>query len=80
MPWNTISKALWAPCFFFLHSNKYTQFNNTDLFFMTILFFFRIIVLSHGQILEYDSPKALARQQGEFYKMLRDAGLSITTD
>ncbi|XP_012560528.2 multidrug resistance-associated protein 1 isoform X1 [Hydra vulgaris] len=42
----------------------------------TILDYDKIIVLSHGEIIEYDSPKILFQQQGEFYKMMKDAGLS----
>ncbi|XP_065643858.1 multidrug resistance-associated protein 1-like isoform X2 [Hydra vulgaris] len=46
----------------------------------TILDYDRIIVLRNGQIIEYDSPKVLFQRQGDFYKMMKDADLSIVID
>ncbi|XP_065643860.1 multidrug resistance-associated protein 1 isoform X7 [Hydra vulgaris] len=43
----------------------------------TILDYDKIIVLNHGRIIEFNSPKVLFHQQGEFYKMVKEAGLSI---
>ncbi|XP_047130955.1 multidrug resistance-associated protein 1 isoform X2 [Hydra vulgaris] len=45
----------------------------------TILDYDKIIVLNHGRIMEFNSPKVLFHQQGEFYKMVKEAGLSINT-
>ena len=36
---------------------------------------FRIMVLSSGHIIEFDSPKNLLEKQGAFYGMAKDAKL-----
>ena len=41
-----------------------------------LFFFFRIVVLDKGFMMEFDTPQALLAQQGIFYKMARDAGLA----
>ena len=36
----------------------------------------RIMVLSEGQIAEFDTPNQLIAKKGIFYGMIKDAGLS----
>ncbi|XP_051945451.1 canalicular multispecific organic anion transporter 1 isoform X1 [Xyrauchen texanus] len=42
----------------------------------TILDSSRVMVLDSGKIVEFDSPSALMNQQGHFYSMAKDAGIS----
>lgn len=41
----------------------------------TILDSDRIVVLDHGTVAEFDTPKALVRNRGLFYELVREAGL-----
>ena len=41
----------------------------------TILDSDRIVVLDQGRVVEFDTPSTLIRQQGLFYKLVREAGL-----
>ena len=41
----------------------------------TILDSDRIVVLDHGTVAEFDTPSALVRQRGQFYELVREAGL-----
>ena len=41
----------------------------------TILDSDRIVVLDHGNVAEYDTPSALVRQRGQFYELVKEAGL-----
>ena len=41
----------------------------------TILDSDRIVVLDHGSVAEFDTPAELVRQNGLFYKLVREAGL-----
>lgn len=41
----------------------------------TILDSDRIVVLEHGQVKEFDSPKKLMEKRGLFWKLVREAGL-----
>lgn len=41
----------------------------------TILDSDRIVVLDHGNVAEFDTPSALVRQRGQFYELVREAGL-----
>jgi ATP-binding cassette, subfamily C (CFTR/MRP), member 1 len=35
----------------------------------------RVVVLDKGEVVEFDSPKELIRQQGAFYNLVKQAGL-----
>ena len=41
----------------------------------TILDSDRIVVLDHGTVAEYDTPKALVKRKGLFYDLVRESGL-----
>ena len=41
----------------------------------TILDSDRIVVLDQGRVAEFDTPSTLIRQQGLFYKLVKEAGL-----
>lgn len=41
----------------------------------TILDSDRIIVLDQGRVAEFDTPSTLVRQQGLFFKLVKEAGL-----
>ena len=41
----------------------------------TILDSDRIIVLDQGRVAEFDTPSILIRQQGLFFKLVKEAGL-----
>lgn len=41
----------------------------------TILDSDRIIVLDHGSVAEFDTPKELIRKQGLFYELVKESGL-----
>lgn len=41
----------------------------------TILDSDRIVVLDKGMVAEFDTPSALIRQQGLFYRLVKEAGL-----
>ena len=41
----------------------------------TILDSDRIVVLDRGTVAEFDTPAALIRRQGPFYKLVKEAGL-----
>lgn len=41
----------------------------------TILDSDRIVVLDRGSVAEFDTPAELVRQQGLFYKLVKEAGL-----
>ena len=41
----------------------------------TILDSDRIVVLDHGEVAECDTPSALVRRQGLFYRLVKEAGL-----
>ena len=41
----------------------------------TILDSDRIVVLDHGKVAEFDSPKELIRQKGLFYELVKESGL-----
>ena len=41
----------------------------------TILDSDRIVVLDHGEVAEFDTPSALVRSQGLFYRLVKEAGL-----
>ena len=41
----------------------------------TILDSDRIVVLDHGNVAEFDTPSALVRQRGQFYELVKEAGL-----
>ncbi|KAA8576984.1 hypothetical protein EYC84_007009 [Monilinia fructicola] len=45
----------------------------------TILDSDRIVVLEHGQVKEFDSPKKLMEKKGLFWKLVREAGLEAST-
>ncbi|KAG4028259.1 hypothetical protein MFRU_023g00940 [Monilinia fructicola] len=44
----------------------------------TILDSDRIVVLEHGQVKEFDSPKKLMEKKGLFWKLVREAGLEAS--
>ena len=46
----------------------------------TILDSDRIVVLASGEVVEVGSPSALVRQQGHFYKLVKEAGLLDSID
>ena len=41
----------------------------------TILDSDRIVVLDQGRVAEFDTPSTLIRQQGHFFKLVKEAGL-----
>lgn len=41
----------------------------------TILDSDRIVVLDKGVVVEFDTPSALVRQRGHFFKLVKEAGL-----
>lgn len=41
----------------------------------TILDSDRVVVLDKGEVIEFDTPKALIKQKGMFYSLVREAGL-----
>ena len=41
----------------------------------TILDSDRIVVLDHGKVAEFDTPKALIKRKGLFHELVREAGL-----
>uniref|UniRef100_UPI00358FC12E ATP-binding cassette sub-family C member 2-like n=1 Tax=Myxine glutinosa TaxID=7769 RepID=UPI00358FC12E len=44
----------------------------------TVLDYSRIMVLDHGRIVEFDSPRNLLRKRGLFYCLAQDAGIVVT--
>lgn len=44
----------------------------------TILDSDRIVVLDHGTVAEFDTPAALIQQGGQFYELVKEAGLLET--
>ncbi|KAG7146365.1 Metal resistance protein YCF1 like [Verticillium longisporum] len=45
----------------------------------TILDSDRVVVLDKGEVVEFDSPKALLKKQGVFYGLVKQAGLETET-
>lgn len=41
----------------------------------TILDSDRIVVLDHGRVAEFDTPTELIKRKGEFYELVKEAGL-----
>lgn len=41
----------------------------------TILDSDRVVVLDHGKVAEFDTPKALVKSKGLFYELVREANL-----
>lgn len=37
----------------------------------------RVVVLDKGEVVEFDTPKALYEKKGTFYSLMRQAGLEI---
>lgn len=54
----------------FLYFGAWWNFNE-----FVRLVFFRIMVLSSGKIVEFDSPSLLLEKKGVFYDMAKDAKL-----
>lgn len=46
----------------------------------TILDSDRIVVLDHGKVAEFDSPKELIRTKGLFYELVKEANLLGSVD
>jgi len=46
----------------------------------TILDSDRIVVLDHGKVAEFDSPKELVRKKGLFYELVKESGLLGSVD
>lgn len=46
----------------------------------TILDSDRIVVLHHGKVAEFDSPKELIRTKGLFYELVKEANLLGSVD
>lgn len=46
----------------------------------TILDSDRIVVLNHGTVAEFDSPKELIRTKGLFYELVKEANLLGSVD
>ncbi len=37
----------------------------------------RVIVLDKGEVVEFDTPAALYKKQGQFYNLMKQAGLEV---
>jgi ATP-binding cassette subfamily C (CFTR/MRP) protein 1 len=46
----------------------------------TILDSDRIVVLDHGRVAEFDTPSKLIKQRGQFYELVKEAGLLEQND